>query len=489
MLSRYVTNPTGRVFVLKNLPESVKAALFARYSRSRKGLRELLMSEFRDALGDCELPYSEKAKDFFRRVLAEYGDDSVAELAYFHVGIEGASMLAVKELENSRIGLSYLEKSSRYVSFSDFYKGEEVAVEPYLTYIEALFAFYKDAYKALREHLLSTLTPPEGIAEEAWKRAVRAKAFDIARHALPLSTLTNVGIAGNARAFEYLIVKAYASPYPEVRQLGEEVRAELSKVAPEFLERVKGPKGEAFVEFLKGLRALPIEAEGTLPEEGVKLLSIQGSWEEVLKLLAFERTGYALESIRPRSGMKEVWQAIERLRKNRRHKPPRAFEAISFTFQITSDIGVWRDLHRHRVLTHIRGPLSPALGYITPKEMEKVGLGKEYRELMERAKGVFEALERKGKGLGAYALPMAYRVSYILILNLREAFHLVELRSSPQGHPNYRRIAITMGKAIEEALNMKLFTFMDEGEYDLERLKAEQRTIEKLRRMGDLKNP
>ncbi len=481
MLSRFVTNTEGRVFVLKNLPEDVKGALFARYSRSRKGLRELLLEEFRDALGNCELPYSGKAQDFFQRVLAEYGDDSVAELAFFHVAVEGASMLAVKELEHSRIGLSYLEKSSRYVSFSEYYKGEEVATEGYLSHMEHLFTLYKDLYKAMREHLFATLKRPEGISEEAWRRAVRAKAFDIARHLLPLSTLTNVGIAGNARSFEYLLIKARASPLPEVRSIGEEMYRELKKVAPAFFRRVWDEKGDAFASFLQRLQQLPVkEVKPSSPAGEVELLSIQGSWEDVEKALTFEATGEWAKGI----DIDIALDAILKARKNRRHKPPRAFELISFTFLLTTDLGVWRDLQRHRVLTHIRSPIAPRWGYVVPKEVEEAGYGRAYRGAVEESKAVWEELEGRGRGLGAYALPMAYRVRYLLHLNLREAYHLVELRSSPQGHPNYRKVAVAMGRAIEKALGKKLFTFMDEREYDLERLKAEQRTVEKLKGLG-----
>ncbi|MBO0706075.1 MAG: FAD-dependent thymidylate synthase, partial [Candidatus Dormibacteraeota bacterium] len=255
LLARYLTNLDRRVFALQNLPEVVKGALFSRYSRTEKSLRRVLLEEFLQEPAAGILPPTEsgasdpvdaaRAEDFYQRVLVGYGDDSVAELAGAHVAVERVSQLASKALEDARIGLSPLEKSTRYVRFDrlgpdgryPYYRASELAHPRYEPELDALFATYAELIPPLLEAIRSRhpMAPEE--TERAWKSATRAKAFDLLRGLLPAATFTNLGLYGNGRAFEYLLTKLAASELPECRELASELHGELGQVIPAFVRR------------------------------------------------------------------------------------------------------------------------------------------------------------------------------------------------------------------------------------------------------------
>src|SRR5215471_20840726 len=170
LLGRYLTNVDGRVFALRNLPEVVKGALFSRYSRTEKSLRRVLLDEFLSQPAAGILPESggpddlvdvARGEDFYQRVLVGYGDDSVAELAGAHLAVERVSNLAAKALEDARIGLSPLEKSTRYVRFDRpdqdgrfaYHRGPELTHGAYEPAMDALFATYSDLVVPLTERV------------------------------------------------------------------------------------------------------------------------------------------------------------------------------------------------------------------------------------------------------------------------------------------------------------------------------------------------
>src|SRR5467141_3209310 len=257
VLARYFTNLDRPVFALRNLPEVVKGALFSRYSRTEKSLRRVLLDEFInepdsgfDALAASgadrdDMVAVRRAEEFYERVLVGYGDDSVAELAGAHFAVEQASTLAAKALEDSRIGISPLEKSTRYVRFDRravdgkylYYRGSELTSPDYEPAAEVLFETYsklvEPATQAIRDHF-----PQEkGETDRAWKAATRAKALDLLRGLLPAGTLTNLGLFGNGRAFEYLITKMAAHELPECQRLAGDLHRELDAVIPSFVKR------------------------------------------------------------------------------------------------------------------------------------------------------------------------------------------------------------------------------------------------------------
>src|SRR2546428_595045 len=188
---------------------------------------------------------ADRAEEFYQRGLVGYGDDSVAELAGAHLAVEGVSTLAAKALEDSRIGISPLEKSTRYVRFDRpgpdgrflYYRGPELGHRIYGLAMEELFRTYSELIEPLTARIRRRYPMESGETERAWKSTTRAKALDLLRGLLPASALTNVGLFGNGRAFEYLITKTWASDLPECRQLAVEMHGELAKVIPAFIKR------------------------------------------------------------------------------------------------------------------------------------------------------------------------------------------------------------------------------------------------------------
>ncbi len=267
VLRRYVTHYSSHIFVLRNLPEVIKGALFSRYSRSSLGLRSLLLKEFihnnEEAAFDSivgveeteeeqesqeQIQAIQKAQGFYDRILDGYGDDSIGELGGVHIALENISMIAAKSLEDSRIGGSPLEKSTRYLCFDQKVKGE------YLFYREPILmtSAYREKYLETCNMLFDTynrLIPPltaiieqrfpkdSTISKPAYTASLRAKVLDCLRGLLPAGTLTNMGIYGNGRFFEQLIHKLHCQNLAELQEIGKRAYEELSKVIPSFIRR------------------------------------------------------------------------------------------------------------------------------------------------------------------------------------------------------------------------------------------------------------
>jgi thymidylate synthase ThyX len=275
LIAPFVTNLDCPIFALRNLPEVVKGALFSRYSRSDKNLRRLLLDEFIRApesgfeqivggAGSHETDQRvaiQRAEAFYERVLIGYGDDSVAELGGAHIACEGVSNIAAKALEDSRIGIDPLEKSTRYVPFNRKIDGryryyrepavmESAHARLYETTLDRLFDTYSELIEPLLGWIQSRTPRDEATSPRAYASATRAKAFDLLRGLLPMATLTNVGLFGNGRAFEYLLTKLAASPHAEVRLLGQSMQQELDQVIPAFVKRSKTERGAQYARYL-----------------------------------------------------------------------------------------------------------------------------------------------------------------------------------------------------------------------------------------------
>lgn len=512
VLGRYFTNLERPVFALRNLPEVVKGALFSRYSRTEKSLRRVLLDEFINdpdsgfgaiagrAQADDDMVAVRRAEEFYERVLVGYGDDSVAELAGAHVAIERTSTLAAKALEDSRIGISPLEKSTRYVRFDRpgpdgrrlYHRGPELVHPAYEPAADALF----DAYSALLEPLTEAIReryPIEpGETERAWKSATRAKALDLLRGLLPAGTLTNLGLFGNGRALEYLITKLAAHELPECQALAVDLHRELSQVIPSFVrraidERYGRPSVERMVRVRESLQRLaptptiPRSAGERQPE--VKLVGYDPDAErKVVEAALFPYSDRPLEQLSADSGA--VLDAMFAGRTNRRQRPPRALEHAQYKFEIVANFAAYRDLHRHRMLTQDRQLLGTSLGYDLPAGLADFGMDSRFREAVEAAARAHDQMTRDlGPALAQYVVPLAFRLRWYFRVNLREIYHLCELRTTPQGHPDYRWVAQEMFRRVGE-LHPRLARyarFVDLGPGDeLERRQAERRLDEKL---------
>ena len=510
VLSRHFTNADKPVFALINLPEVVKGALFARYSRSPKSLRRLFLDEFYHADNDAYESASAvgvaRAEGLYERMLADYGDDSVAQLGGVHLACEQASNILTKVLERGRI-MAYLEQSTRYIPYNKpladgnyrYLVPNEIAgaglEQDYRSEMDSLFAGYLEIFDEVEARLRATTTKDPDDSDSVFNSSLRAVALDTARGILPASVLSNVGIFASAQAYEALILRMRASELNEVRQYGELIRAELDKVIPAFLTRVDRPdRGGIWVDYLASRNTVPAGTPRSVSSGG---RSIDDGEDVTVRLISFDPAGErkiaasVLFSQFPVS-MEEAIETANALsdgelrmlianyvgnRQNRRHKPGRAFEETGYLFEIECDYGAFRDLQRHRMLSIEWQVLGTSLGYVVPELVHDFGLKEKFQNIMDRSRGFHERLQQAvGPKVGAYAVPMAYRVRFTMNLNAREALHMIELRTSPQGHSSYRKVAQRMYSCIDSVANHRsvaaAMSFVDFGNYRLGRLSS-----------------
>nr|MBA3468478.1 FAD-dependent thymidylate synthase [Herpetosiphonaceae bacterium] len=435
------------------------------------------------------------------RVLIGYGDDSVAELGGAHVACESVSNIAAKALEDSRLGIDPLEKSTRYVAFNRqvagryrYYREPQIMASPhaarYAATLDTLFATYSELIEPTLRWVQSNTPRDAQTSERAYASATKAKGFDLLRGLLPMATLTNVGMFGNGRAFEYLLTKLAGSDHTEVRTVGAALQDELDQLIPSFVKRAKTERGAQYSQYLARMRqaggawAAGVAAAQPATQRGVQLVEFDPQAEiNTVAAILYPHTDHPLETVRGHAARLSAAERLEILRgyvgerASRFQRPGRAFEEAYYTFDLLADIGAYRDLHRHRILTQERQRYTTAHGYITPAELVDAGLAARYAAALDNAADVIATIETDLPAAAQYLVPFAYRIRWRIKLNLREAYHLIELRAAPQGHPTYRAIAQEMFRQIQ-AVHPTLaeaMRFVDLHDYALERLSAEQR--------------
>jgi thymidylate synthase ThyX len=515
-LAPYFTNHDQPVFALINLPETVKGALFARYSRSAKSLRRLFLDEFLEQVqgGGAGAPTgvgATRADQLYMKVFNEYGDDSVAQLGGVHLACEDVSNLLTKVLERGRLA-AYLEQSTRYVPYTQrrdnawrYLVPAELDGHPLRTqYVAALdlaFETYAKWIDPMRAWFEARYPKAPGDSDGVYKSAIRAKALDTLRGLLPAATRSNVGIYGTGQAYESLLLRMRAHPLHEMRDCADIMLAELRKVVPAFFTRVDQPeRGGRWSAYFSDARARMAEVaarvgEGQAAEarDEVTLTDFDPDGEVKVVAAALYASSalpddqlLAIARRMSRDERATVLAACVGDRANRRHKPGRAFERTSYRFDVLTDYGAFRDLQRHRLCTIDWQALSVAHGHTQPEAIVEAGGDAEWKQVMHACAEVHDAL--LGAGLphvAQYAVPMAYRVRFIMDMNAREAMHVIELRTAPQGHPAYRRVCQQMHTLIGEraghtaiAASMK---YADHSVVELERLQEERRLEAKRR--------
>jgi thymidylate synthase ThyX len=509
LLERHVTNLEGPVFALVNLPEAVKGAMFARYSRTTKSLRRLFLDEFAD---DAEAfagsvgarTGSARAERLYDNVFVEYGDDSVAQLGGVHLACEQSSQLLAKALEWGRLA-AYLEQSTRYMRYDDRPGGRWRAtvppeldgsplVERYEGFLDEVFTAYGRMYDPMREWFESQFPKQEGDSDFVYRQTIMAKTCDTLRVLLPAGTRSNLGIYATGQAYEQLLMRLAVHPLAEMREYGELMKVELRKVIPEFLKRVDvEDRGLAWSRYWEQSRERVEELTARVlrdvkpePRDEVTLVDHDPAGE--LKVAAAVLYG---SSDVPDDQLLEIARRLtpaERTeilttsvgdRSNRRHKPGRAWERTQYRFDVLCDYGAFRDLQRHRPLTIEWQRLTTEHGYETPAQIDDAGLRADWERVMAASADMEGALLDAGlPHVAQYAVSMAYRIRFVMQMTAREAMHLTELRSQPAGHPVYRRVAQAMHRLIAEVHPAigEAFTYVSYDDVDLERLEAERRT-------------
>ncbi len=514
-LAPHVSDLDAPVFALLNLPETVKGALFARYSRYPGTLRRLFLDEFADSLPELPAGWDtsaegERAAQLFERVFLGYGDDSVAQLGGAHIACEWVSNVLTKLLQRPRLG-AYLEQSTRYIAYDTPMPGDPDPARPSYRYYRdaALGPEYARAMDTLFDTYAALLPRVSAWAaeqfprrdeedERAHARAIKAKALDLLRGLLPAASLSHMGIFATGQTYEQLILHLLAHPLPEAQRCGRMLLTAVQATIPSFVTRVeRADRGGAWVDYLR-TRAeagaawaarLGLDTdEGARADGGpsVTLLRHDGEEDDLLAALLFETSGVPEEGARERVvalGTDEraaLLRDLVGLRENRRHRPGRGFEALRYRFEIVSDYGAFRDLQRHRMLTCQWQALTPQLGAEVPEEVELAGCGDDYRRALETSRVEYERLVDAGlREAAPYAVCLGYRIRYVLDMNARAAMQLIELRSGREGHPSYRAVAHALHAAIaavHPAVAATMTHVDRETEPRLERILSEMRT-------------
>lgn len=533
-LAPFFTNLTEPVFGLK-LPQEIAGALFSRYSRSTRSLRRTFLDEF---LGDPELALKEllggmapagdqsaalkKARAFYDRVLVGYGDDSVAQLGGAHLACEGISNVAVKLLEDARIGIAPLEKSTRYVRFDQkdenggylFYREPRIMGSrhraAYLETMDLLFESYSRQLDPMIEFVKRSL-PIEAIevrhpesgeplayreaekdeklkkwAEGAYRSTVRAQACDLLRGYLPAATLTNAGFFGVGQAFEYLLTKLYSHELTEARSLAGAIHQELNQLIPSFVKRAKA--SDYLAETFRATRTLAQKLVRTKAAESRKQVTLidydRGAEDKVIAAILYPHLRHPLEQLKKltsklsKKQRQRILDEYLNKRRHRRDKPGRATENIYYTFDIIGNLGLYRDLQRHRILTQERQDFTTAHGYDTPEEITQAGFKGDFDRCMDKAANLYEKIYKDFPLEAQYVVPFAFKTRWYMKMNLREAVFIGELRTTPQGHPDYRKIVQLMWKEIRRVhpTLAECARFIDWKSYRLGRLQSEMRT-------------
>ncbi|MDS0257335.1 FAD-dependent thymidylate synthase [Thermoplasmatales archaeon AK] len=520
------SNSDRDVFILR-IPRMIdRGALLSRYSRtSSLDLRSLYEKEF--------LTNEKRGEDFYRRVFLEYGDESVSELVTVQFAVQNVTNIASQVIEDSRIGLSFLEKSSRYVSYSRKFAGRYLyassdriglngsVAKDYEALCEDLFTFYSDNLEKAKKYYedrypldsinfsetdhakyIDELTPAEGeIAKKSYESAIRARALDDLRFLLPASTLTNIGISGNGRSLIYLVQRLEAYGTRETSVLADQIFAEMKPELPELIDAARNAHGRDGVKYLSNMYSEALHRPAVpAKKQLVELLDFQEeetALERSVGRLLTTFNGYDQDNSGSKSqldlNIKRFLLDQIALRQNRRDRLHRIFELVNYTFLVNTNFGAFRDFHRHRFFTTLRGILTCSAGYDTPDYfLSGEELKMDYSRLMERAETVYTRIrETSGPLYAQYVVPFAYRYPVLASANLRELAHFIELRSTPQAHFDLRNIAIQMHDAIARVNpNLaKLIKFADRNQYALGRLKSEQRKERKMRNLEGQSGP
>lgn len=511
-LKQAVTDSKGDVygFTDKLSPITIAAAM-ARLSRRGDDMRVTILDEFAHAMNQDE--------KLIQRVITAYGDDSVQQLVGLHMVVENASNILTKKLEWGRLA-AYLEQSTRYIYFDEknaegkyrYHTPEDlddVTRQIYVDTMDKIFDNYSIMVRQLTQYVQANSDTPANERDFAWKAATRAQACDAIRTVLPVATRSTVGIFASGQALESLIMHLLSDELPEARTTGKKLLKEGRKVVPSFLERADVPeRGGATIAYrsntYQGVKKLANdllqESYGPAANEPVSLTDVWPRNEiDVVADMLYEHSSMSLKQIRrsvdswPYSQKAEVMKTYFGERLNRRHRPGRAIEKVHYSWDLVCDYGIFRDLQRHRMVDDLEWQqLTPRYGYEVPALVEEAGLSDVFESCFDASLELYSLMQNNGYELEAqYATLLGHRMRWKVTYNAREAFHLHELRTSPQGHPGYRKLVQQMHEKLSQVhpLIGEAMIFVNQGEDPgLTRLAAERYTQYKLDKLQEETN-
>ncbi len=510
-LSRIVTDPSGSVYAFTSEASPLLvAAAMARLSRRADDLRQIYLDEFAAS--------EEKADALLSRVITAFGDDSVQQLMPISLVVENASNLLTKKLEWGRLA-SYLEQSTRYIFFDQkvgdryrYYVPENLRPSIRRTYVDVMddiFSLYSAMVHGVTEFVRKKVEEPkEKVARIAWLGATRAQACDAVRAVLPVATTSTVGIVASAQAIESLILHLESEPLEECSRVGLQILKEARKVAGVFFERTDLPeRGGAMVAYRMAHREkisviakrLWNEADkiNFKPDEsivGPKVTMVGYEPKDELELVSeflFSECDMSMSEIYrivdnwSEERKQEVLQEFLAGRLNRRHKPGRALERAHYEWEIIGDYGTFRDLQRHRMVDMWEWQrLTPSYGYEVTELVQEAGFTDTFQRCFQISSSLFRTMNQHSYEEEAqYATLLGNLMRYRFMVNARESFHIHELRTTPQGHPGYRKIVKEMHRQLcgVHPIIGGAMRFVNTGEDpELTRMAAELATQKKL---------
>lgn len=505
-INDFVTNTDQPVYAFTGaLSQRTVAAGMARLSRKYDDLRSIIKNEF-----NTDNNYDSTV---LKRIISNYGDDSVQQLAGIHMVVEGASNLLTKKIEKFRLA-SYLEQSTRYIYYDkknsngqfNYYIPENFdreVEEVYVSSMDFIFENYSQIVRKLTDYIRSNTSQADQFDPSAYKSATKAQACDIARAILPVACKSTVGFFASAQTIENMYISLMSDKTTEARQTAKRILTEARKLMPEFLERAdnshRGQETTNYkIQINKNTSLLAEKNLKSIFSSDSQMLTLIDYWPknelDLASNILFEQSSLSLEEISeelkssPIENKREIINQYIGHRTNRRQKPGRAFESAHYSWDILSDYGAFRDLSRHRMVDSLAWQdLSPRYGYAVPKIIEQAGLEDLFISSFDESLKLYGYLQQKGLADEAqYATLLGHRMRWKFTMNAREAYHLIELRTSSQGHSSYRKITQAMYEKITEvhpliAENMKFVNMSSDEE--LSRLKSEQNKIQRLKQL------
>ena len=545
----FFTNLDRNVFAAKYLPSEVLGALASRYSRSTKGVRRLFFDEYIKPILEPNLEgakkseirqaqtmktelvtfvdylrrhggwekvvNSKRARGFFEKWLAAYGDDSIAQMAGAHIFFENISNVATKILEDFRIGFAPLEKSTRYVLFDQKVAGRYLYfLEPdlikskfkkdYVQNLNMLFRRYNQSIEPLIKYLKKLFPQGKDQSDRAYAETVKAKACDVLRAYLPAATITNVGFFGVGQSLEYVITKCYSHPLAEIRILATSAQQELKKVIPSLVGRATSARGRIYQSYVTSTERTFEKLTRTVLEERsenltrtvlnelsgrAKLVEYDADAEDrIVASLLYKYSSLPYEEIKrkvsvlPSAKKLEIIKKAVSKRKVRQHRLVRAFENTYYKFDIVANFGAYRDLHRHRMMTQERQRFTTELGFDVPADLSAAKLEKPYLDAAGKINKLYRVIKKRYPDQAQYVVMMGNRIRWYQFQNLRELCWEAELRTGRQGHPDYRVIEHQKVEAVKKVHPslVEALKFVDYRVYNLARRESEKRIDRKL---------
>ena len=438
----------------KHLSPETIAVAFAKTSRSPESFREI-------AAGLTD----EKSAQFHEKWVVGYGHSSVAEHAVLHLAVENVSRLAIESLESNRLA-SYTEKSTRYQIWNadtrSVYTSRVIAesrhAELYRQTCARLFETYLRSLAPMKKLMQAKYPRKDGESEARWDGRLRSKYVDNCRFLLPASALANVGVTANARVLESAIRKMLSHPLEEVREIGAEVKRVSQAEVPTLVKYADAAPYQsetaAALTAAGGREAWQAAGDKLIPNAQVELVDYDPRAEDKFLAACLYRFGgasfaecrAAVASMTAEQKAALAGEALGRLDKH--DVPLRELEHVTYTFDAVMDQGGYFELKRHRMMTQSPQRLTCALGYAIPRAFEEAGLADEYRAAMDAAAEAYQMIAADFPEEASYVVANGFNRRVLMTMNLREAFHVCELRGTPTAHFSIRRTAGQIYEAI-----------------------------------------